>query len=250
MKLYIGTSGWMYKDWNGKFYPKELKSNDQLPYYAKHFKTVEVNSTFYHMPQAKSVQRWYDVTPADFVFTIKLSRYLTHTKRLVPDEPFDDYLREFMERLQPLNQKLGVILVQLPPSLRRDHTRLKYLARLLNKHAEKLSLNFVTAIEFRHASWFTPEVFYLLNQLDISNVIIDSPGRWPANTQITGSAAYIRFHGGKDLYRSSYSDDELKKWADFIKTKAAKYQQVYVYFNNDYNAVAVANAKTLIKLCQ
>src|SRR4051812_49981801 len=137
MKVFIGTSGWMYKDWNGKFYPKGLKSADQLPYYAEHFRTVEINSTFYHMPQAKSVQRWYDVTPDDFVFTIKLSRYLTHTKRLVSDEEFNDYAREFMERLKPLQEKLRVLLVQLPPGLRCDLNSLTSLAKNINKHANK-----------------------------------------------------------------------------------------------------------------
>jgi uncharacterized protein YecE (DUF72 family) len=235
MKLYIGTSGWMYKDWNGLFYPKELKSADQLPYYAGHFKTVEINSTFYHMPQAKSVQRWYDVTPKDFVFTIKLSRYLTHTKRLAIDEEFDDYLREFMERIKPLKQKLAVILIQLPPSLKCEEDRLEHCAKKLREFEKKFKLKFSVAIEFRHKSWFTPEIFQNLDKLNVANVIIDSPGRWPANTEIK-------------LYASSYPDKELKKWADFIKTKTARCKYTFVYFNNDFHGFALDNARTLKNL--
>jgi len=245
MQLYIGTSGWMYKDWNDNFYPKGLKSNDQLPYYAEQFKTVEVNSSFYRMPAATNAPRWHKVTPKDFVFTIKLGRYITHTKRLLIDELSDDYLREFIERMKPLREKFAVLLIQLPPSLRCEPERFEVLVKQINKYRRKNGLNFKTAVEFRHKTWFEPEVFKLLDRLDVSNVIIDSPGRWPANTQITGSLAYIRFHGGEKLYASSYSDKDLKKWADFIKTKAANCQQVFVYFNNDYYAYAIDNAKTL-----
>jgi uncharacterized protein YecE (DUF72 family) len=250
MRLYIGTSGWMYKDWNDNFYPKDLKSNDQLPYYAERFKTVEINSSFYRMPAATNAPRWYEVTPKDFVFTIKLGRYITHTKRLLIDELSDDYLREFIERMGPLKEKFAVLLVQLPPSLRCDLERFNGVIATIEKYRKKSKLNFKTAVEFRHKTWFDePATFELLNNLDVSNVIIDSPGRWPANTQITGSLAYIRFHGGEVLYRSSYSDEKLQKWAEFIRTKAAGCSQAYAYFNNDYNAFAIANANTLTKIC-
>src|SRR4051794_25671650 len=127
MKLLIGTSGWMYKDWDGRFYPEDVKDPDKLPYFAKHFSTVEINSTFYHLPLETSVQRWYDITPKNFVFTVKLSRYLTHTKRLVPDDTFDESLREFFVRAKPLREKLGVVLAQLPAGFRADQPRLEHL---------------------------------------------------------------------------------------------------------------------------
>jgi uncharacterized protein YecE (DUF72 family) len=247
MKAFVGTSGWMYKDWAMRFYPPEVKGTAQLAYFAQHFPTVEVNSTFYRPPSEISVQNWYARTPDNFVFAVKLHQKMTRYKHLLPDEETDAALDDFLRRVQHLREKLAVILVQLPPSMKLDIARIEHLARQVKKGEKKYGQQFRLAIECRHASWFTPEYFAALRRLNIANVVIDSPGRWPASREITSDLAYIRFHGSKKLYASSYTDKELRAWADFIQENcaAAGCQKVFAYFNNDHNAFAVDNARTL-----
>jgi len=247
MKHYIGTSGWLYKDWGKRFYPPKMKDTDKLPFFAEHFSTVEVNSTFYHMPTKKSAQHWYDETPKNFLFAVKLNRYLTHTKKLVPDDDFADSLEDFYKNIAPLQEKLGVMLVQLPPTLKINLGRIEALASQHKKLQKKLRVTFPLAVEFRHASWLEPETFSLLRKLGIAMVIIDSPGRWPASKEVTADVLYIRFHGSKWLYRSRYTSKELKDWAGFIK-KHSRGKKVFAYFNNDHAAAAVTNASQLKEL--
>jgi len=239
MHIHVGTSGWMYKDWNGKFYPSEIKGTAQLVYFSSQFKTVEVNSTFYHMPRVSTAEGWYKNTTSDFLFSVKLNRYFTHTKRLVVDDDFKVALKQFMESILSLKEKLGIVLVQLPPSMKVDIARLESFLKEMKAYHVSL------AIEFRHASWFTEEVRDLLGGYNVAQVINDSPNRWPADNHITADIAYIRFHGNKWLYHSSYTDKELETWARFIVTTSCS--QVFAYFNNDYNAVAVNNARTLLE---
>ena len=246
--IFIGTSGWQYADWIGQFYPAGFKSSDELAYYADHFKTVEVNSTFYHMPQLSTVERWHDTVPEDFTFAIKMNRYITHTKRLIADEATDQTLVDFYDRIARLRHKLGSVLVQLPPSMRLDIERLEHLIAITRQYEQAHHQRLPLALEFRHASWFTPEVFAMLRQHNVATVINDSPDRWPATKTVTGSMAYIRFHGNKQLYRSSYTDAELSDWAAFIREQCRDCTSVYAYFNNDYNATAVNNAQTLLRL--
>ncbi len=246
-QLFVGTSGWIYKDWAGHFYPKGMKDADKLSYFSSQFSTVEINSTFYHPPRGTSVKRWYELAPSDFTFAIKLNRYLTHTKRLLPDEDFSQALNDFYALLKHLKEKLGIILVQLPPSMQVNYDRIINLANLTQQAEETYGIAFPLAIEFRHKSWFMPDTFKLLHNFNIAHVINDSPGRWPASTDVVGKVAYIRFHGNKRLYRSSYSDEELEQWAKFIKNECARCEKVFIYFNNDHDAVAVGNARTLIK---
>lgn len=247
MKHYIGTSGWLYKDWDKRFYPPKMKGTDKLPFFAEHFSTVEINSTFYHMPTPKSTQRWYDETPKNFLFAVKLNRYLTHTKKLVPDDDFADSLEDFYKNIAPLQEKLGVMLVQLPPTLKINLSRIEALASQHKKLQKKLHVTFPLAVEFRHASWLEPKTFILLRKLGIAMAIIDSPGRWPASKEVTADILYIRFHGSKWLYRSHYTGKELKDWADFIK-KHSRGKKVFAYFNNDHAAAAITNAVQLKKL--
>lgn len=245
MKIMVGTSGWLYRDWDGPFYPKELKDADKLPFYAQQFSTVEINSTFYHMPLAKSAAHWQEITPDNFVFTVKMNRYATHTKHLVVDDDTSDTLDTFFERVHVLGDKLGMILVQLPPSMRTDTYRLEHLSNKALEAGKRYAMRFPLALEFRHASWLTEEVFSLMRDRGMTHVINDSPNRWPAAKVITGDIAYVRFHGNKRLYRSSYTDEELQSWADYIVEQKPK--QIFAYFNNDYDATAVRNAKTLQK---
>jgi uncharacterized protein YecE (DUF72 family) len=246
MELHIGTSGWLYNDWNGRFYPKGTKDIDKLPYFATQFLTVEINSTFYHSPASTSVQRWYDITPPHFIFAIKMNRYLTHTKRLLPDKDYDKALHDFFSLLRPLKNKLGAVLVQLPPRLTLGEDRIEHLAVKVRQFEQEFGQRFPLAIEFRHVH--PPEVFGVLRKHAIANVIIDSPGRWPVSFEITSDIAYIRFHGSRQLYRSSYTTKELKRWARFVIEKCAACSHVFIYFNNDYGAVAIDNAHELYSL--
>lgn len=243
MNTYIGTSGWLYKDWAGRFYPEDMKEADKLQFYTKHFNTVEINSTFYHMPMAKSVARWHEITPDNFTFTLKMNRYATHTKHLVIDAQTTETLDTFFERACLLKQKLGMVLVQLPPSMRVEPERLQYLVERARAAEQRFDVSLPLAIEFRHASWFTDEIFGLMREYNLTNVVNDSPNRWPASKEITSDTVYVRFHGNKRLYRSSYTDEELRVWAEFIRT--AKVQRAFAYFNNDYDATAVRNAQSL-----
>lgn len=245
MHVMIGTSGWLYNDWAGRFYPEGMKDADKLPYFAQHFSTVEINSTFYHMPLAKSVEHWFDITPSDFVFTIKMNRFATHTKHLVVDADTDETLETFFERIHVLKQKLGMVLVQLPPSMRVDTYRLEHLSDKAREAEKKYDMRFPLALEFRHATWFNDQVFGLMRERNITHVINDSPNRWPAAKVITSDTVYVRFHGNKRLYRSSYSDEELAEWAEYIQKSGA--HAAFAYFNNDYDATAVRNATTLQK---
>jgi uncharacterized protein YecE (DUF72 family) len=244
-KVIVGTSGWQYTDWNGLFYPSDIKGKSQLGYFAKHFKSVEINSTFYHMPRLSSVENWAASVPDDFRFVIKLNRFMTHTKRLTSDEQFTERLQEFLGLLKPLNGKLAAVLVQLPPSMRVANSRLEYIAEQVKDAESRLKMRMPLAIEFRHESWFNDETFALMRKHNLANVINDSPNRWPASQEITADFAYIRFHGNKQLYRSSYSSDELNEWAAFIAQECSLCEQVLCYFNNDYHGVAIQNAKTL-----
>lgn len=247
MRVVVGTSGWLYKDWAGRFYPAGLKAAERFAYFVTQFESVEVNSTFYHLPLRETAQRWHDSSPPGFTFAVKLNRYLTHTKRLHGDADFDAALYDFFDRVSALREKLGVVLVQLPPSLRADNGRLEHLAKATAVYEKRHLLKLPLAVEFRHGSWFSPDTFALMRRYNLANVINDSPDRWPASKEITANFAYIRFHGSRQLYRSSYTAGELNAWADFILRAGARCDTVFAYFNNDYNAAAVQNARLLLQ---
>lgn len=241
MRAFIGTSGWLYQDWDKRFYPEELPDVEKLPYFAEYFKTVEINSTFYHLPLEKSVRHWRDATPKGFLFSVKMSQYVTHSKRLMPDNVTASAIRLFYGRIRLLGPKLGVVLIQLPPGMGVDLERLQFLVEITKQCEQTYDIALPLAIEFRHASWFTSEVFKLLSKSGMMVVNNDSPNRWPATTEVTGAQMYIRFHGSRQLYRSSYTNEELAVWAKRIQHQKPK--AVFAYFNNDYNAVAVENAQ-------
>lgn len=244
-QVIIGTSGWQYKDWNGVFYPESIKGKAQLGYFATQFSSVEINSTFYHVPRLSSIENWAQSVPDDFRFVIKMNRFLTHTKRLTSDEQFTQKLQEFLTLLKPLGNKLATVLVQLPPSMRVENSRLEYLAEQRRDAEMLLDMKLPLAIEFRHASWFNEETFAVMTKHNLASVINDSPNRWPASNEVPADFAYIRFHGNKQLYRSSYDDEELEAWTDFIMDDCGDCKRVLCYFNNDYGGVAVRNAKSL-----
>ncbi len=246
-KYFIGTSGWVYPHWSGVFYPKALSPRDKLKYFSQHFKTTEVNYSFYRLPHAATYQRWYEQTTEGFLFSIKANRFITHIKRLLDVE---NHIEQFIKETLTLKEKLGPILFQFPPSFKAVKENIKRLERFLD-YINNLSLDglshFSIALEFRHKSWCSKEIYNLLKKHKAAWVISDS-SRYPKAENITSGFIYIRMHGPKDLFASKYSNRELELLAGKIKDWLKQGFDTYVYFNNDFNAYAVENAKKLISL--
>ncbi|RLC93819.1 MAG: DUF72 domain-containing protein [Chloroflexi bacterium] len=234
MKVYIGTSGWVYGHWRGLFYPEKLAQSRWLEYYSQHFATVELNNSFYHLPSDRAFKGWRERTAPGFVYAVKVSRYITHVKRLKDaEEPIENFLM----RAQILNEKLGPLLYQLPPNMRRNDA-------VLERFLDVLPMGLKHVFEFRHESWFDEGVFDLLRMHNAGFCIYDMPGL-VTPVVATADFAYVRFHGSEALYESCYSDAQLKRWAKVIARLGQKLDAVYVYFNNDSCAYAVRNARTL-----
>ncbi|HET8568344.1 MAG TPA: DUF72 domain-containing protein [Candidatus Limnocylindria bacterium] len=220
----IGTSGWMYDHWAGRFYPNGLAKAKWLAHYAERFDTVELNNPFYRQPSRETFERWRDAVPERFVYTVKLNRFITHLKRLAI-EP------ESVERsygtMAGLGTKLGVVLVQLPPRMRFDAARLERFMRLVSRRRRR------HAIEPRDGSWFAEEALALLRRRGIALCVQDS-AKWPTRPEVvTAPFVYLRFHGPERLYASGYSDAQLAAWAERIRGWLGRGLDVYAYFNND-----------------
>ena len=231
----IGCSGWNYRHWRAVVYPEGVPVRAWLDHYATLFDTVELNTTFYRLPSREAVARWVATTPPGFVFATKASRYLTHIRRL---RDLDDGLARFYERIAPLveSPKLGPILWQLPESFHRDDDRLaRALAALPpGRHA----------FEFRHPSWFVPDVYALLRAHDVALVVGDHPKRPFQSEEPTADWSYVRFHYGRRGREGNYSASELRAWARKVAAWRAR-GDVFAYFNNDWHGYAVANAVAL-----
>jgi len=241
--LWIGTSGWSYKHWAGVFYPAEVKSHRYLEYYTQFFNCVELNASFYRLPKLETVKGWVERTPAEFKFCPKLSRLITHLKKLVGVE---EALQAFFEVFQPLSAKLGPILVQLPPSLRFDEAKISdFLERLTRKYPR-----YSYALEARHPGWTEPEALDLLKKFGIAWVISHSGDRFPYFEAVTGKNIYLRFHGPDRLYASKYSGEFLSKFAVKICRWLKEGHQVWGFFNNDFGGYAVENARQLKELVE
>ena len=233
--VHVGCSGWNYIDWRETVYPKGLPARLWLEHYATLFDTVEVNSTFYRLPKRETVAHWVEVTPHDFVFSIKASRYLTHIKRL---RDLGKYLGNLLEALEPLLEtaKMGPLLWQLPPTFQRDDARLSAALEQMPKLRN--------TIEFRHPSWFVPEVYELLSSYGVALAIGDSPKYPFMARERTTDWTFIRLHYGARGRRGNYSEAELETWKRRIASWRAE-AEVYVYANNDWEAFAVRNATWL-----
>ncbi len=233
----IGCSGWNYRDWRERVYPKGMGPGRWLGHYATLFETVEVNSTFYRLASRDAVARWAEQTPEGFDFALKASRYLTHVKRLTEME---QGVERFYERIEPLADagKLGPVVWQLPANFRRDDDRLAgALARLRQgRHC----------FEFRHESWFRPEVYELLREHEVALVIGDHPERSFQTHELTAGWTFVRFHYGRRGRRGSYSGSELDRWANRIRQWRRR-TEVYAFFNNDWEGIAVTNGLGLRK---
>jgi uncharacterized protein YecE (DUF72 family) len=241
-KVFIGTSGYSYRHWeNGVFYPQDLPKNKQLQYYSQFFKTVELNVTFYRLPEQKVFSSWDKRTPSDFSFAVKGSRFITHIKKL---EDSKEPLRIFFERILSLKEKVAVVLWQLPPSFRINLERLKNFIKNL-----KIWETYRQAFEFRHPSWFCDEVYRFLKAYNITICHIDWPGL-KEQPKTTFPFIYIRRHGpvGKRLYMGCYLLEELEQDAIFIKKQIKEGKDVFIYFNNDAFGYAIKNALELKKI--
>ena len=233
-KFFIGTSGFTYNHWRGVFYPEGLPQRKWLEYYAQHFDTVEINSSFYHLPRPYTCENWRKRVPENFIFTMKASRFITHLKML---NDIEEPLNNFFEVIQPLREKLGPILFQLPPGMKKD-------IFLLENFIEKLQGGYRYVFEFRNQSWYEDDLFSLLNDTDIAFCIHDFPKR-ASPCVVTGSFAYVRFHGAQQAYSSAYNDDELRSWVGRVKEYSKMGKDVFAYFNNDIEGYAVENSKIL-----
>jgi uncharacterized protein YecE (DUF72 family) len=239
-QLRVGTSGWIYKEWAGVFYPEEMPKRGELEHYATQFNTVEINATFYRLPLLSSTRGWHRRTPNSFVFAVKGSRFITHLKRLRVTALS---LRKFFERIRPLGRKCGPILWQLPPNFAFESKRLEIFLK-------KLPATRRHAVEFRHPSWYeTPETFSLLAAYKAAHVAVSSL-RMPMNFQVTTDFAYLRFHGLAGGPRHDYSQSELEPWARHAAECLQRRCTVYAYFNNDLNTRAPWNAKMFKELVQ
>jgi uncharacterized protein YecE (DUF72 family) len=232
--FFIGTSGWHYDDWRGRFYPEKLPREKWLDFYARHFSTLELNNPFYHLPSEKAFTNWYDSSPTDFIFAVKVSRFITHIQRL---KDCDEPVNNFMSRVTLLKEKLGPLLYQLPPGLHRDDERLDNFLKIL---PPKLT----HAIEFRHQSWFEEDVYKILRKYHVGFCVFDMP-KLTSPIIATADFAYVRFHGSEGLYSSRYTDKEMSAWAKKIKRLAKNLKAVYIYFNNDMAGYALENAVTI-----
>ncbi len=237
--LFIGTSGFNYKDWKEIFYPKGLSQKKWLAYYAQHYSTVEINATFYRYFARTVFARWRDETPDTFRFTLKGPKEITHVKRL---QNVDTELARFIDSVQDLRSKLSLLLWQFPYSFKYDDETKETFALFLRS----LPHDTKQAIEFRHKSWFNEDVYALLNTHGAGFVINDS-SRFPAAEVVTGNFVYVRFHGPTKLYASLYSSEALNLWASKIEAWLKQFD-VYVYFNNDYGGRAIQNSVELREL--
>lgn len=236
-KIHIGTSGWSYKHWRERFYPVQLKAIQYLEYYATYFRTTEINTSFYHLPLPGTVENWVKTVKAGFYFCPKISRYITHVKKL--NDP-EQTLPRFFDIFDPFRKKLGPVLIQLPPNLAFNQEKTIGFFTALKKYK-----GYKFALEARHESWFTEECFKLLRKYKIAFVIADAGERWPSFSEVTSDHIYLRFHG-KTGYDSLYSPQQIKSYAKKMLHWKQQGYTIWAFFNNDGNAYAIKNALQLI----
>jgi uncharacterized protein YecE (DUF72 family) len=234
-EIRIGTSGFHYKHWIGPFYPPKTPASKMLDFYLQHFDTVELNNSFYRLPTAEAFDAWRDATPADFVFAVKASRFITHNKKLKdPEHALDNLL----PRAAHLGPKLGPILFQLPPHWRVNAERLESLLEILPRDLRY-------TFEFRELSWITPAIISILKKFNATFCIYELAG-YHSPLHITADFAYVRLHGPESgKYQGSYRSEKLQSWARQIETWAKSLKAIYIYFDNDEHGFAAANALTL-----
>ena len=231
----IGTSGWHYTHWRGVFYPDDLPTRAWLAYYARHFDTVEINNTFYQLPEPGTFSTWAEIAPPNFLFAVKGSRYITHMKKL---RDCGEPLERFLERSRLLGEHLGPILWQLPPRWHCNPDRLASFLRLLPTDLRH-------AFEFRDPSWFTDDIYALLREHGAALCIYNMGGS-TSPWMVTADWTYLRFHGPEAKYAGRYTEDQVEECAWKIRESVFdKGLSVYAYFNNDAHGWAIENARYL-----
>lgn len=238
-RLLVGTSGYSYQHWKGVFYPQGLKQAAWLYYYAERFEAVELNVTFYRLPDHEVFEDWRRRTPDGFRFAVKGSRLITHYHRL---HDVREAVHTFFRAASGLGNKLEVVLWQLPPKMRADAARLNAFCSLLRRYSKARQ-----AFEFRQESWFAEETYEVLRRHGYALCIANSPG-WETAEEITAPFTYLRFHGGRVLYGSDYSEAELRQWARKARRWLGGGTDVYAFFNNDAHGYALGNARRLREL--
>lgn len=244
MPVLIGTSGWQYRHWRGRLYPEGLPTRLWLDHFAERFRTVESNNAFYRLPERELFARWAEKTPDDFVFSVKVSRYLTHIKRLKePAEPVE----RFLEHAAGLGPKLGPALLQLPPNLQAEHAALIETLECFGGRAR-------VAVEFRHPTWFTDETRRILEKhgaalcfADGNLNKMDIRSRPVAPFWRTTDWGYLRLHHGAAAPDPCYGRTALKSWAERLADLFDDREDLFVYFNNDEQGCAPANSRTFAR---
>ncbi|MNK50655.1 hypothetical protein D3C87_695360 [compost metagenome] len=237
MNWQIGCSGFYYKEWKDFFYPKGLAQKDWFKFYCEHFNTIEINSSFYRMPSAKSLDKWFHESSADFSFTMKAPRLITHYKQLKDCE--NDFLEFYQVINEGLREKLACVLFQFPPSFSFTEERLQRLIELLTVAPSQ------NVVEFRHSSWWSESIYTKLAHHQITFAGQSYPSNLPEDIIENCSTIYYRFHGKPVLYKSEYNISVLE---DFVKRIPSATKQAFVYFNNTWGHGAITNAKQLITL--
>jgi uncharacterized protein YecE (DUF72 family) len=232
MKLHVGTSGYSYKEWKGNFYPEDLPAKEMLAYYSRRLPAVEINNTFYRLPQASMIENWKEQVPKDFRFSIKASQRITHIKRInnVADET-----KYLLETAALLEERLGVALFQLPPNMKKDIDRLKAFLDLLPADAR-------SAFEFRHETWFDDEIFGLLRAKDCALVVSDTDERPLSEIISTATWGYLR------LRRTAYDENDLVEWMNRVKTQ--KWKDAFVFFKHEDEGVGPKLAASFLELAK
>jgi uncharacterized protein YecE (DUF72 family) len=238
-RAFVGCSGWEYKHWRGDFYPAEVPRARWFEHYAAAFDTVEVNNTFYRLPEETTFASWAARAPAGFTYAVKASRFLTHMKKLKdPAEPLD----RLFNRMVPLGSHLGPVLYQLPPGWKPDRGRLEnFLQALPRGHRH--------VIEFRDPSWYADDVMEMLERKQVSLCLHDMRGSATGRERV-GPFVYVRFHGATGQISGGYSGEHLEDWAAWFQTARAAGTDVYAYFNNDVGGHAPRNALTLKRVLE
>jgi len=235
--IHIGTSGYHYKHWRNIFYPAGTKPAEYLNYYLRYFSTVEINNSFYRLPTYETFASWRNSVPADFVFAVKASRFITHMKKLKDPQTS---LRNFLQNVTALEEKLGPILFQLPPRWSCDLTRFR-------QFLQALPPGFLYTFEFRDHSWYQEPVYDLLRQYQAAFCIYDLEQHL-SPVEVTAHFVYIRLHGPVGKYNGRYSDEVLHNWATSAVNWIREGKGVYIYFDNDIGGHAVVDAQRLLAL--
>ncbi len=247
--LYIGTSGWHYNHWYKTFYPVNIKGYYELKYHAKFFNSVENNSSFYRIASENTYKTWVKMTPNNYKFSIKLNKSITHISRLQLDEDVKTKINEILSSTQILEYKLGAIVIQLPASFKFDLAKFEKFLKYFHSEVKKKKYKFDIAVEFRNKYWFNDSTYEILKKYNSALVAADS-SRYPGKRELTTDFAYLRLHGPKKLFASSYEDLELEEIRDYIVNISERVKKIYVYFNNDFEGFAIKNALQLKNLVE